>query len=552
MEFLLYLLKVNVAIILFYGFYRLFFQQDTFYRWKRMALLAIVFISLSYPFVDIARKSFLTETVENVLLPVYTLPEVIVGAPVAGQAVSFTHYLPQLLFILYGMIVVLLLGRLWIQTGVIIRMMRGTQKTELYGQTVYRNEEVKTPFSFFRWIVLNPALYTDTELQEILQHEETHVREAHSIDTLLAELLCVFCWFNPFAWLLKREIRMNLEFLADHSVLASGYEAEHYQFHLLRLTYHKAAAKITNNFNVSLLKKRIFMMNKKQTSKLSIFKYTLLIPVIGALVLFNGALKVQAGAIVMNETALTSEPVITDEAVTDESVTTVRTDKLIAQNTAPQKKNDEKPQVLPYSEVLPSFPGGEKALLEFLANNLMYPVAAAEQGIQGRVIVRFTVNANGSVTDISVMRSEDSSLDKEAIRVVEKMPKWEPGKQGGQAVAVYYTLPILFKLPEDTSTTNTATYTTCDDRIIITALAPTNTTDKIVEPVIVDANGKVITENVIYIIDGKEIPQSELPEIDPKTIESITVLKDKNATSIYGARAANGVVLITTKSGKSE
>ena len=418
MDFLLYLLKVNIAIILFYGFYRLFFQQDTFFRWKRTALLAILFISFLYPFADIAGKFSLTETVGNALLPIYAVPEAnIVGQAVVEQTaaeptVSFVQSLPQLLFALYGIVVLLLLGRLLIQTGTIIRMMQDSQRTELYGQTIYRHPGIKTPFSFFRWIVLNPALYTDTELQEILRHEETHVREAHSMDTLLSELLCVFCWFNPFAWLLKREIRMNLEFLADRSVLASGYEAEHYQFHLLRLTYHKAAAKITNNFNVSLLKKRIFMMNKKQTSKLSIFKYTLLIPVIGALIVFNSACKPQNGT-------------VEDTAETIETV--------------------EK-EIWSYVEFMPSFPGGDAALKKWLNDNIQYPVIAAEQGIQGRVTVRFVIDPDGTVSSAEILQSLDPSCDREALRVVRKMPKWVPGKQNGKEVSVYFTVPIVFRL----------------------------------------------------------------------------------------------------------
>ncbi|GHV57355.1 cell envelope biogenesis protein TonB [Bacteroidia bacterium] len=107
---------------------------------------------------------------------------------------------------------------------------------------------------------------------------------------------------------------------------------------------------------------------------------------------------------------------------------------------------EEKPQIFSHVEVMPSFPGGEKAMMQWLQDNIQYPVIAQEQGIQGRVIVRFVVGPDGSVGNAEVQRSLDPSCDKEALRVIKKMPKWVAGKQNGQAVSVYYTLPVLFRL----------------------------------------------------------------------------------------------------------
>ena len=109
-------------------------------------------------------------------------------------------------------------------------------------------------------------------------------------------------------------------------------------------------------------------------------------------------------------------------------------------------QEEKKPEIFSHVEVPPSFPGGEKELMRWLQENITYPVIAAEQGIQGRVILRFVVGPDGSVGNVEVQRSLDPSCDKEAVRVVKKMPKWNPGKQNGNAVFVYYTLPVLFKL----------------------------------------------------------------------------------------------------------
>ena len=93
------------------------------------------------------------------------------------------------------------------------------------------------PFSFFHWVFLNPEDYSDRERKEILTHEKTHVEQWHSVDMLLGEVLCILFWFNPFVWLLRRDIRQNLEFLADRKVVESGYDRKNYQYHLLRLSH---------------------------------------------------------------------------------------------------------------------------------------------------------------------------------------------------------------------------------------------------------------------------------------------------------------------------
>lgn len=106
------------------------------------------------------------------------------------------------------------------------------------------------------------------------------------------------------------------------------------------------------------------------------------------------------------------------------------------------------PESKPYTmvEQMPQFPGGEKELLSYIAKNLHYPTVAAENGVQGKVFIRFVVSALGTVEGVEVIRSLDPYCDKEAMRVVAALPQWIPGKQNGRNVPVYYTLPIIFKL----------------------------------------------------------------------------------------------------------
>ena len=113
---------------------------------------------------------------------------------------------------------------------------------------------------------------------------------------------------------------------------------------------------------------------------------------------------------------------------------------------ADEKPKEEETKVFDVVEQMPQFPGGNAALFEYLSKHIKYPVIAEENGIQGRVIVTFVVERDGSITDVKVVKSVDPSLDKEAQRVVKSMPRWIPGKQNGSAVRVKYTVPVTFRL----------------------------------------------------------------------------------------------------------
>ena len=118
----------------------------------------------------------------------------------------------------------------------------------------------------------------------------------------------------------------------------------------------------------------------------------------------------------------------------------------LKETVAQPEPKPEPEKVFEVVEQMPSFPGGDKALMDFLSNNVKYPVVAQENGVQGRVVISFVVEKDGSITDVRVVRSVDPSLDKEAARVVKSMPRWIPGKQNGAAVRVKYNVPVSFRL----------------------------------------------------------------------------------------------------------
>ena len=135
------------------------------------------------------------------------------------------------------------------------------------------------------------------------------------------------------------------------------------------------------------------------------------------------------------------------EGTKDRLAEAVRSDiATVAPPPPPAPKPEVSNKVFDVVEEMPHFPGGPAALQAFLSSNTKYPVVAQENGVQGRVIVSFVVERDGSITDVKVVRSVDPSLDREATRVVKSMPRWSPGKQNGSAVRVKYTVPVVFRL----------------------------------------------------------------------------------------------------------
>lgn len=523
---LLYFIKVNFGIILFYFFYRLFFARDTFLKTRRWYLLASIFVSFLYPFLDITDWLENQNPIKQALSGIVMLNEVTITPQERGIE------LETILFSQYGLISFILLTRLGIQFLSIMKMkQKGTEILIQHKRIISLNKEI-APFSFLGDIYMNPKLHTESEIEQILAHENTHVKQLHSIDVIFAELFCIICWLNPAVWLMKLEIRQNLEFLADNRVIESGFDSKKYQYHLLQLAYQSPDLNLTNKFNISPLKKRITMMNQKKSNKTTAFKYLLVAPLVITLVITSNFEVLASSAKNMldeQSKALKSEEKPSDTTMKKAVIVATKaqeTEKIIAQtstNAIPEvvvvgygsqeskssatESQKEDKVIFQVVEKMPEFPGGESGLMKFLAQNIKYPVIAMERNIQGRVILQFVINQDGSVSDAEVVRGVDSSLDAEAIRVVNAMPKWTPGMQRGENVRVRYTLPINFKLDSDSK------------------------------------NSKPLV-----VVDGQEKPTGfDASSIKPEDIQSVNVLKDDAAKVAYGEKGKNGVVIITMK-----
>lgn len=412
---LIYLLKVNVAIAMFYAFYKLLLGRDTFFVWRRVVLISFIAVSLILPLLKVedwmmlqAPVTELSMVYANVVLPEINLSQ-------ATESATWQTILMNWGVVIYYVIALILVGRFVTQLLSILFLAKRCEKRMINNVPVYALQEDIAPFSFFKMIFVNPESHSEEELKEILTHEQAHANQYHSIDVIFSELACVVFWYNPFVWLTKIEIRNNLEYMADSRVLQDGYDTKKYQYHLLGLTYQKAAANLYNNFNYLPLKKRIKMMNKKRTNEIGRVKYLLLLPLVAMLLIGNN-MNAQANVTSQEETQTVKKTV--------------------------QSSNKE--EIVKVAEVMPKFPGGEAALMKFLMENVRYPQEAKEKNVQGAVIAQFVVQADGSVGTVKIVKKVDPLLDAEAVRVLKSLPKFEPGKIDGKPVSVWYTLPIQF------------------------------------------------------------------------------------------------------------
>lgn len=567
---LVYFVKVNIALALFYLFYRLLFAGDTLWKIRRTALLLSIAISFSYPLLSISNWLQTQAPMQTLMLSYVQLQEVVITPENAVVPIDWA----QVIILFYMTISAGLLLKLIVQLMSVLRLRSKSTPLIIQGIKVHCLPGKVAPFSFFGSIYLNPDLHNERELREILEHEQTHVRQMHSFDVLVAETLTIVCWINPAVWLLRREIRHNLEFLADNQVIASGFDSRSYQYHLLQLTYQLPHHPITNQFNISPLKKRITMMNQAKTPKAGLLKYLLLVPLALALVVSSNAETIISAA----RESLSNQPTVQEAATTPAVAVLPSTEAQTPkpQSTEAQKKDAVvKPQTNELGEVhvigyppaqvpntpppppptgqdgktppppppppakddddvifnvvekMPSYPGGDAALFKYLSNNIKYPVIAQTQGIQGRVICQFVIDRDGKISDIEVVRSVDISLDAEAKRVIAAMPDWTPGTQRGKAVRVKYTLPINFRLQGGT------------------------TTNEKVESVPTSEVLKEISKQPLIVVDGKVMEEGfDLNILKKEDIIEVTVLKAEAAKAMesqYGPRVADGIILIKMK-----
>lgn len=276
-----YILKLNICLAVVYLFYQLFLRRLTFYNWNRWYLLGYTALSFIIPLIDIMPSLEKRALQQNAM--VQWIPAISFATPDERNFFETLTYWDWA-------VAILILGSLVLMVRFLIRfysfkkMKAKAQLISGQDTMIYQLDEPIRPFSFGNAIFINTEMHSGEDLEEIIRHEFVHVKQRHTIDIMWCEMLCMLNWFNPFVWLLRHNVKQNLEFIADHKVLQSGLDRKEYQYLLLKVMGNRQFA-FTNHFNFSSLKKRIIMMNTIKSAKVQLIKFMFLLPVIAVLLL---------------------------------------------------------------------------------------------------------------------------------------------------------------------------------------------------------------------------------------------------------------------------
>lgn len=275
---LIYLLKANIALTLFYLAYRFGLRRLTFYVLNRFFLLTGIVCSSVFPLIDVNALLQRHQQISNVVAYVPDL-----DALQLQPANEFSVW--HLLVYIFWVGVAAMAVRFFMQLLSLWRLHRQSQAAVIQQLPVKALQQPVNPFSFFKNIYINPSQHAPMELDAILQHEQVHVKQWHTIDVMMAELNNIFYWFNPGAWLMRTAVRENLEFITDRRMLQQGIDRKIYQYNLIKVSGIPYATAIANNFNLSHLKNRIKMMNSKRSAKYNMLRYLVLGCVVAAALL---------------------------------------------------------------------------------------------------------------------------------------------------------------------------------------------------------------------------------------------------------------------------
>ena len=533
--FLVYILKSSLCLAAFYLFYRLLLSRETLHRFNRMALLGVLLLSAVVPLIEVSTEQPTGVgqgmlTLEEWLVLSEAMPEVSSTPVEEARAVW-----PLVLLAVYGVGVLFFLGRNLLSLIRLGQLLRGTRREDIRRYVadaprilLFVHERGIAPFSWMRYIVI-ARKDLEEDGRPILLHELAHIRCGHSWDLLLADLCCFVQWFNPAAWLLKQELQAVHEYEADEAVLRAGVNAREYQLLLIKKAVGTRLYSMANSLNHSKLKKRITMMQRRKSNPWARAKLLYVLPLAAVAVAAFARPEVSGVSNELSAAKVTDLAEIVKAGNVKSAVEpqdTVKADGLQGKNST----------VYDMVEQAPAFPGGPQAMMQFIKDNLKYPQIAKENGIQGRVILQFVVDETGKVTDPKVIRSIDPSLDLEAIRIVKAMPRWTPGMQDGKAVAVRYTIPVIFKL-------ETAEETSSKDGVLSIKAGNMSEVSGEISKLLMNSDSLVI------LVDGVPATEETLHALSADKIATMSILKDK-LDGMATAKGKKTVIAIATDSGK--
>lgn len=474
-ELLLYTIKSAFVLGILYVPYTLLLKKEDFFRFNRLTLLGILVLSIGLPLCNIPALSADNQPVVHAA----QLQMIEIGIPIMQMAdetdgpshtSSPTWFQVASLIFLLGMMTVLCL-RL-IQMG---KMGSEIRKGSLWhsvedGVDIHCHAGAVAPYSWLHHIVISLEDY-EKNGHEIILHEKGHIHNLHSFDILLLTLVEMLQWWNPLVYMLGMSLRDVHEYEADDYVLHQGVSLRDYQNLLIRKAVGASSYTFANNFNHSLTKKRITMMCKKKSNPWMRSKALYAVPMV-AIALSAFATPAFVNPIEKEDMESGGTSSLTEGKVTN-NFPIGQTDQQKKKGTAKMKGD----KVLDTCDKLPEFEGGQEQLMKLLQANVRYPETAQSMGVQGRIVVEFIVEKDGSVSDVKVckkditpslesatvityadeedkpkpteeeLRKATKALEEETIRVARLTSgKWTPGEQDGQKVRVKFSLPLTFRL----------------------------------------------------------------------------------------------------------
>ena len=533
---LLYLVKVSVSIVAFFLLYLALFQKKKLFRFNRLFLLGSMIISFFIPFVtfqvDVPPVAVSTSYAE-------TTPNIAISASASRWPADVDWKMISFYTVIAGMVVFLL--NLLVSSLKAWSIIRKGEKQRFRGISYRVSCDNVHPFSFFNHIVVPSEVTGKDYLPIILEHEYIHVKERHTIDVLIAELLFLLQWFNPFAWLMKHAIKNNLEYLTDDLIIRKA-DQQTYQLAMVSLAGKSGIAPFLTALNGSQLKNRIIMMKQKANNQKQILRKLAVIPLLTILIATLSNKEFRAAPVQQEKTVVIGQ-VLDENTGKTMSGVAVLTKGEPTGTITDRNGNYELAISNPETVLIFSYPGHDVKEL---------PVAGKK------------------VINVSLKKSDKSFGIKEPDK---KMLKVLPGNieisgkvtdENGRPIAAVAV--IIKGKPIGTITDQQGNYllkvSEEDDKLVF-SMKNYETEEVVIEEktrINVDLKkkkeGPASDEKVglknnwgsktpLFIIDGREV--ESIDHIHPADIESITVLKDASAKVQYGKKGENGVVLVSLK-----
>ncbi len=449
MILLIYLLKLVTCTTLFYGYYFFFLRNKRMHQYNRFYILASVTLSIMLPLIKLPLLSAgneelaITKTLQSIAFGgweheiVITAKHGFLNSLITAQNIIIFIYVTGVLLAIYPVIRSL---------AYIKSLSLNHTAQELENIWFYDTAEPGTPFSFFNTVFWNNNISIETEEgQQIFRHELYHITQKHSYDILFMQLACSLLWFNPFCYLLNKELKAIHEFLADEYA-ASGTDKHQYAELLVMQAISPKQIFISNQFFYNQIKRRITMILQNNNTRYSYIRKAMAVPVV--LLMFCAcSLKNKDEAMVQSlpEAKLQALPKETNNVSEKKDSSVITLPKEVgnlSKDTARQYN-----QLFTKVEIEPSYPKGSTGWMQYLNKTFRYPMEAQNKEIQGTVIVQFIVDKEGNVSNVEAVKgTSEGGLREEAIRVIKNSGKWLPAVQNGRKVTCYKKQPITFKL----------------------------------------------------------------------------------------------------------